>query len=56
MIRATRFGARLGWQMEEKTAQRYETGKAEGYISALNPAVKKYELEEIFHEEDRCGC
>ena len=52
MIRATRFAARLGWQMEEKTAQRYETGKAEGYISALNPAVKKYELEEIFHEED----
>jgi tRNA nucleotidyltransferase (CCA-adding enzyme) len=52
MIRATRFGARLGWQMEEKTAQRYETGKAEGYISALNPAVKAYELEEIFHEED----
>jgi tRNA nucleotidyltransferase/poly(A) polymerase len=52
MIRATRFSARLGWQMEEKTAQRYETGKAEGYISALNPAVKKYELEEVFHEED----
>jgi tRNA nucleotidyltransferase/poly(A) polymerase len=52
MIRATRFSARLGWQMEEKTAQRYETGKSEGYISALNPAVKKYELEEIFHEED----
>jgi tRNA nucleotidyltransferase/poly(A) polymerase len=52
MIRATRFSARLGWQMEEKTAQRYETGKAEGYISALNPTVKKYELEEIFHEED----
>jgi tRNA nucleotidyltransferase/poly(A) polymerase len=52
MIRATRFSARLGWQMEEKTAQRYETGKAEGYISALNPAAKKYELEEVFHEED----
>jgi len=52
MIRATRFAARLGWQMEEKTAQRYETGKSEGYISALNPAVKKYELEEVFHEED----
>jgi tRNA nucleotidyltransferase/poly(A) polymerase len=52
MIRATRFSARLGWQMEEKTAQRYETGKTEGYISALNPTISGYELEEIFHEED----
>ena len=41
MIRAARFGARLGWQMEEKTQQRYETGKTEGYISALNPVVRK---------------
>ncbi len=52
MIRAVRFSARLGWQMEEKTRQRYETGKAEGYISALHPTLRKYELEEIFHEED----
>ena len=35
MIRAARFAARLGWQMEEKTQARYETGKAEGYISAM---------------------
>jgi tRNA nucleotidyltransferase/poly(A) polymerase len=52
MIRAARFSARLGWQLEDKTAQRYETGKSEGYISALNPAHRKYELEEVFHEED----
>jgi tRNA nucleotidyltransferase (CCA-adding enzyme) len=52
MIRAVRFAARLGWQMEEKTSQRYDTGKSEGYISALNPTQRKYELEEIFHEED----
>jgi tRNA nucleotidyltransferase (CCA-adding enzyme) len=52
MIRAVRFAARLGWQLEEKTRQRYETGKTEGYMSALNPALRKYELEEIFHEED----
>ena len=30
MIRAARFAARLGWQMEEKTRARYETGKEEG--------------------------
>ncbi len=52
MVRAARFGARLGWTMEAKTAQRYETGKAEDYIAALNPTLRDYELEEIFHEED----
>jgi tRNA nucleotidyltransferase/poly(A) polymerase len=52
MIRAVRYGARLGWHMEEKTQQRYNTGKSEGYISALNPTVRKIEFEEIFHEED----
>lgn len=52
MIRAARFRARLGWQMEEKTGQRYETGKAEGHIAALSEAQRRYELEEIFHEED----
>jgi tRNA nucleotidyltransferase (CCA-adding enzyme) len=52
MIRATRLSARLGFQMEEKTQQRYETGKAEGYISALSSEAKSYETEEIFHEED----
>ena len=52
MIRAARFGARLGWHMEEKTQQRYDTGKTEGYISALGDAERGYETEEIFHEED----
>jgi tRNA nucleotidyltransferase (CCA-adding enzyme) len=52
MIRAVRFGARLGWHMEEKTQKRYDDGKAEEYISALNPSLRAIELEEIFHEED----
>jgi tRNA nucleotidyltransferase (CCA-adding enzyme) len=52
LIRATRFAARMGWQMEEKTRQRYETAKTENYIAALNPFASSYELEEIFHEED----
>ena len=52
MIRATRLMARLGWHMDEKTQQRYETGKAEGYISALDAFQRGYETEEIFHEED----
>ncbi len=52
MIRAARFAARLGWQMEEKTKARYETGKSEGYISALSTFLRGYEAEEIVHEED----
>jgi len=52
LVRVARFMSRLGWQMEEKTRQRYETAKEEGYISALNPWNRGYELEEIFHEED----
>ena len=52
MVRAARLGARLGWQMEEKTQARYETGKAEGYISAMQPFHRGYEAEEIVHEED----
>jgi len=52
MIRAARLSARLGWQMEEKTAARYKTGKEENYINALSAFSKGYELEEIIHEED----
>ncbi|MDQ2834665.1 MAG: CCA tRNA nucleotidyltransferase [Acidobacteriota bacterium] len=52
MIRAARLMARLGWQMDEKTQARYETGKQEGYISAVDEFHRGYETEEIFHEED----
>ena len=52
MIRAVRLSARLGWQMEDRTQQRYDIGKTEGYISALGNTSRGYELEEIFHEED----
>jgi len=52
MIRAARFMARLGWQMDERTRSRYETGKEEGYISAMPATQRGYETEEIFHEED----
>ena len=52
MIRAMRFLARLGWELEEKTRTRYETGKQEGYIKALDDFHRGYEAEEIVHEED----
>lgn len=52
MIRAARFSARLGWLMDERTQARYETGKQEEYITALDDFHRGYETEEIFHEED----
>jgi tRNA nucleotidyltransferase/poly(A) polymerase len=52
MVRAARYMARLGWSLDEKTQNRYETGKAEDYIAALNDQQRGYELEEIVHEED----
>src|SRR5450432_2910753 len=52
MIRAVRYMARLGWAMEDRTKARYETGKSEGYISALSTFLRGYEAEEIVHEED----
>jgi tRNA nucleotidyltransferase/poly(A) polymerase len=52
MIRAARFMARLGWQMDERTRVRYETGKEENYIAAMLASQRGYETEEIFLEED----
>src|SRR6185437_5539428 len=52
MIRGVRLSARLGWMLEERTQQRYENGKNEGYISAMTAFQRGYEAEEIAHEDD----
>ncbi len=52
MVRAVRFGSRLGWLMEEKTQARYATGKEESYIDAMGSFSRGYETEEIVYEED----
>ena len=52
LIRATRFAARLGWELEEKTKIRFENAKVEGIIDHLSDWHRGYELEEIGHEED----
>ncbi len=52
LIRAARFMARLGWQMDDRTRSRYETAKEENYIAALGSADRGYEVEELFHEEE----
>ncbi len=52
LIRATRYLARLGWEMEPKTLTRYENAKGEGVIEYLSSQARREELEQIGHEED----
>lgn len=52
MIRATRYRARLGWEMDVRTQSRYEDAKAEELIEAINPHALSMELEQIGHEEE----
>ena len=52
MIRATRYRARLGWEMDPRTQTRYENAKTEGVIEHLSPHARSEELEQIGHEED----
>jgi tRNA nucleotidyltransferase/poly(A) polymerase len=52
MIRATRYRARLGWELDLKTRGRYDNAKAEGVIEFLSAHARSQELEQIGHEED----
>jgi len=52
LIRATRYQARLGWELDQKTHTRYENAKAEGGIELLSESARSQELEQIGHEED----
>ena len=52
LIRATRYRARLSWEMDPRTQQRYENAKAEGVIESISAHARSQELEQIGHEED----
>ena len=52
LLRAVRFQARTGWELEERTKVRYENSKESEAIEAISPYLAGYELEEIGHEED----
>jgi tRNA nucleotidyltransferase/poly(A) polymerase len=52
LIRATRYRARLGWEMDPRTQSRYENAKAEGMIDSISAHAHSQELEQIGHEED----
>jgi len=52
LIRATRYKARLGWEMDERTQARYQNARDEGMIEALPAHDRSQELEQIGHEDD----
>jgi tRNA nucleotidyltransferase (CCA-adding enzyme) len=52
LIRATRYRARLGWEMDMRTQARYDNAKNEGAIEVLSSHARSQELEQIGHEED----
>jgi len=52
LLRATRFMARMGWSLDEKTQTRFDNAKSEDCIDALSSYSRGYELEEIIHEDD----
>ena len=52
LIRATRYLARLGWELDPRTLQRYENAKAENIIELLSPHDRSQELEQIGHEDE----
>ena len=52
LIRATRYMARLGWELDPRTQQRYENAKGENVIESLSAHDHSQELEQIGHEDD----
>lgn len=52
LIRATRYKARLGWELDPRTQARYDNAREEGVIDALSDHARCFELEQIGHEDE----
>lgn len=52
LIRAIRYKARLGWEMDPRTQTRYENASMEGVIESISAHARSQELEQIGHEEE----
>ena len=52
LIRATRYRARLGWDLDPRTLTRYDNAKEEGLMENLSAHERSRELEQIGHEDD----
>src|SRR5580692_4735568 len=52
LIRATRYMARLGWELDARTRARYDNAKGEDVIERLSAESRSRELEQIGHEDE----
>ena len=52
LIRATRYKARLGWDLDPRSQTRYENAKLEAVIDQIAARARSRELEQIGHEEE----
>lgn len=52
LVRAVRLRERLGWQLEARTATRYENAKEADNFDVLSPFQRGYEIEKIAAEDD----
>jgi tRNA nucleotidyltransferase (CCA-adding enzyme) len=52
LIRATRYKARLGWDLDPRSQTRYENAKMESVIDQISAHARSRELEQIGHEEE----
>jgi len=52
LIRASRYRARLGWDLDPRTQTRYDNAREENVIEYLSNHARSYELEQIGHEDD----
>jgi tRNA nucleotidyltransferase (CCA-adding enzyme) len=52
LIRAVRYRARLGWDLDLRTQTRYDNAKEEGVMEYLSDHARSQELEQIGHEDD----
>ena len=52
LIRATRFAARFGWELEERTRARYDSAREGEYIQFIGSRAIGYEIERLAFEEN----
>src|SRR5581483_4063951 len=52
LLRASRFAARFGWVLEERTQARFESAKENNYIEYISNRAIGYEIEQLAYEDD----
>jgi tRNA nucleotidyltransferase/poly(A) polymerase len=52
LLRASRFAARFGWPLEERTQARFESAKENNYIEYVSDRAIGHEIEQLAYEDD----